>query len=372
MALAHDLVVRRGIAAAITGSGPANAGEWAAEWLLHATAGRVAVLLADRVATDSSRAAWPPEIAAHLSKLLGAAVLANAVRDAECARVFAALHLAGVHAIVFKGAALAHTIYRRPYLRQRVDTDILVAKPDLPSVDGTFAALGYSRPIETSGTLITQQSHFERTDACGIFHAWDVHWKVVNVHAVADSLTYADISRDGVAVPALGPVVAPSPPASLLLACLHRVAHHGDALDLCWLMDLHLLSGHLSSDDWRTFIELARARGIWTACAQSLARTREVFDTAVPSFVADALEDRPDDATRRLLDPALRQIDVVRADLAALPTWMARCQMLREHVFPPATFMVARYGVRRRATLPWWYVRRICAGGPKWLRRRRP
>jgi putative nucleotidyltransferase-like protein len=372
MEYARDHALTRSLASAIAGSGPARPDGDAREWLDHALRHRVHLLLADRIGANGRGSGWPPAIAAELSKLLGAAVLVDAVRHDECVGVFSALHARGIRAVVFKGGALAHTVYRVPYLRPRVDTDVLILKADLPAVERVFAARGYSRPIETSGALITQQCHFERLDRSGVVHAWDVHWKIVNVQAAADALTYEEICRDGVALPAIGSAVAPSTLAAMLLACLHRVAHHADAPDLLWLMDIHLLAGRLSEDEWRRLVALARERGVWAACARSLSRTRTVFDTLVPPFVAEALDAPGDDPSARLLDPGLRQIDLVRADLAALATWSARLRLVRQHVFPPAAFMMARYGVRRRAALPWWYIVRLWSGVPKWFRRLKP
>ena len=400
---ARDHALTRRLAGAIAGTGPARPEGGARAWVAAAERHRVHVLLAERALEQSSVAGrqssadgrqserpsgvggpasgaggpatdrgWPADVAASLSDMLAGAVLVDAVRHDEAVRVLSALHAAGVRAVVFKGGALAYTVYRRPYLRPRTDTDILIAKADLPAVERAFAALGYARPAETSGGLITQQCHFDRTDPSGIFHAWDVHWKVVNVQAVADALTYEEIVRDASALPALASALAPSTAASLVLACLHRVAHHGDSPNLLWLLDIHLLAGRMTAADWPPLVTNARARGVWAACAQSLSRARERFGTALPPAVAVAIDEPCDDATARFLDPGLRQIDVMRADLAALPTWSARCQLVREHVFPPAAFMAARYGVRHRVMLPWWYMRRLCAGGPKWFRRLRP
>lgn len=190
------------------------------------------------------------------------------------------------------------------------------------------------------------------------------------MQALAGALTYDEILREAVPVPALGATASsPCPVHALLLACLHRVAHHADSPELLWLMDIHLLAGRLSADEWRVLLELARARAIWGVCAHSLACARAAFHTTFPPPVLEALDERPDDRSRALLAPGLRQIDLLRADLAALRTWTARVRLVREHLLPPATFMAARYGVTHRVALPWFYVRRICRGVPKWFRR---
>jgi hypothetical protein len=333
-----------------------------AELFCTAEAHRVHLLLADRSqASNQARA------------LIAGAALTDAIRQREATRVFDALAAIGVTAIVIKGAALGHLLYRASYLRPRTDIDILIAETDLPRVMAAFAALGYARPVETPGALIAHQCHFDRVDANRVVHAWDVHWKIVNALAAADALRFDEMSRSGIPVPGLGPnVIAPSFVHSLLLACVHRVTHHADAPDLLWLLDTHLLAARLTDEDWRAFVSLARARGVWSACASTLRRTHDAFSTSLPAFVDAEIERDGPDRTTAFLKQDLRQIDVVRSDFAALGTWSARWTLIREHVFPPPSFIAARYGVRHRITLPWWYLRRMCVGGARWFRPLKP
>jgi hypothetical protein len=365
----HERARLRHLAAAIVGSAAAPPADEAAATIDLARRHRVHLALADRLFEDPLHGGWPDDRLAALTALTGASLLVEAVVHAESVAVLCALHARGLRPIVFKGGALAHTIYRRPHLRPRTDTDLLIPRSALPVVDQAFAALGYRKPVETSGELVTHQCHFEKAQGPGLLHAWDVHWKISNAQAVADALTFEEIGRDAVPIPSLDSVAAPSTFHALLLACLHRVAHHADAPDLLWLLDIHLLAGRMPHEEWPRFIALARSRAVWAACARSLAQTRDLFRTALPPFVVDAVDEPVDDPSARLLAPGLRQVDVLRADLAALPTWSARWRLIREHAFPPAAFMAARYGVHRPAALPWWYVRRICQGGPKWFRR---
>jgi hypothetical protein len=53
------------------------------------------------------------------------------------------------------------------------------------------------------------------------------------------------------------------------------------------------------------------------------------------------------------------------AEVGALPRWSARWQLLREHAFPPADYMLRKYETRRRWLLPALYVRRALG----WLTR---
>jgi len=69
------------------------------------------------------------------------------------------------------------------------------------------------------------------------------------------------------------------------------------------------------------------------------------------------------------LGPAVRQLDVLRDDIRALPSWRARLTLLKEHLFPGATYMRHGYAPGSSAPLVWLYLRRIVTGAPKWFRR---
>jgi hypothetical protein len=51
--------------------------------------------------------------------------------------------------------------------------------------------------------------------------------------------------------------------------------------------------------------------------------------------------------------------------------WLHRWRLLRMHVAPPAEYMRARFGARRRAWLPLLYLWRLIRGVPRALTRDR-
>jgi hypothetical protein len=267
---------------------------------------------------------------------------------------------------VIKGGSLAHTLYPRSYLRPRTDTDVLVDRGAVDFVARTLDGLGYEADVETDGTLSTAQRHFSRRDAHGVLHAWDVHWRISNAQAAARALSLEEITARGSRPAALGGLVAPGFADALLLACVHRIAHHHDAGHLLWLYDIHGLAGQLGAPEWDGFAERASRRGMSGACARSLAGAERLFGTAVPDR---AREWHRDAEPLAAFGPGWRQVDVLTDDLRALPTWSARCRLVREHLFPPPAFIEARYGATSRASLAGGYLRRILSGAPKWFRR---
>jgi hypothetical protein len=321
-----------------------------------ARAGRVELLLAAR------------QPGSDLAGEMRDAVALEAAREIDVRRLVEALAAAGVRPVLIKGAALAYTHYPRPDLRPRVDTDLIIPAEARSRAAAVLESHGYARAVETDGEWCVSQMHFERAAAASGRHAIDVHWRMSNVLAFADVLTYADLARDAVALPRLGPqALGPSTLHSLLLACVHRVAHHDNSTQLLWLYDIHVLTEALDDRQRDQFIAIAAARRVAAVCAAGLHAAAEAFGGQAGDLAA-RLDAAPQtiEPTAALLERDRRLVDVLAADIRALDGWRARARLLWEHVFPAPTYMRARYGTNR--PLPWVYLRRIVMGAPKWLR----
>jgi Uncharacterised nucleotidyltransferase len=308
-----------------------------------------------------------------------AAAAIGAAREVELRTVLAALAEAGARPILIKGAALAYTHYRRPELRPRDDTDMMIPAADREAVTRALAPLGYQRPPEADGELIIAQLHFDKHDRFGILHALDVHWRISNVRMFAGALTYEELACDAVPIPALGPHArGASARHSLLVACVHRVAHHADTRNLLWLYDIHLLARGGDAEP-AAFAALASARGMREVCARGLTLAAEAFGGIDPQWIAalSAPSRRGasggpggnDEPSAAFLGGRLSLADILKANLAATPGWTARVRLVCQHLFPQRAFIYERYGTRQPAALPFLYVHRIVSGVPKWFRR---
>jgi hypothetical protein len=287
----------------------------------------------------------------------------------DLSRLFERAHRHGVALLVLKGAALAYTHYRRPYLRPRNDIDLFLRRADLGQAEEILRALDFERAVEADAELWTGQRHYVRNTPTGAVFV-DLHWKVANARAFADALTFEDAWLRSVAVPALGQFARTlSAPDALLLACVHRVAHHQDRANLLWLWDIHLLASGLSAAEWEVFIDRSTRARMRLVCARGLTLAHECFDTAVPDTASEALEAPSDEPAAAFLRGGLRQIDVARADLATLTTWRQRFALVREHLFPPPAYMRTKYPRCPAVLLPFAYLHRIARGAPKWFER---
>jgi hypothetical protein len=297
---------------------------------------------------------------AHLS------VLSDAVRVRELIVVLRALEDADARPLVFKGAALAHTHYQASWQRPRCDADILIAPQSRTRVVEVLEALGYQRPPLISGDLVMYQTAFARIDHLGIEHALDIHWRVVNPQVVSQALTHEELVERSVMVRLQdGSMRVPSAVDSLLIACLHRV-HHPAFEQPCWIEDIHLLASRLDPSEWRAFTARATSRSIRALCLDGLRRAEEQFHTDLPPDVITVLSADTSEPSAVYLRHDLRPVDRLRADLRVLGPRQAT-RLIGEHLFPPASYMQAKYGIRSRAWLPAYYAMRVLNGMSKWL-----
>lgn len=332
---------------------------------------RVHLLLAARlqeICTDSD--SLPEDVAALIDDIRLEAIV-DELRVRELCRVAFALEDGGAQPVVFKGAALAHTHYAESWQRPHLDVDILIDPATREAAFDRLRALGYERPAFISGELVMHQAPFIRADELGVEHALDVHWRIANPQVVAIALSHAEIRERSQPVYLQSHTFrVPAPVDALLLACLHRAAHHNDTEELLWLYDIHLLASGLSPDDWAQFVERAVSRSVTAIVWRGMQLTIGRFRTQVPYEVITCLAEAPghaDEPSSLFLRKDLRKVDLLRSDLRALGP-RAGVRLVREHLFPPAQYMKDTYGVRSHALLPVFYVRRIVSGAAKWLK----
>jgi len=344
-----------------------------ARFLAVAARHRLRPLLAWRLRQTGELPSWPEPLRRPLVDAERVEAALEVVRRRELERVLGTFDVAGLPVLLLKGAAFAYGLYPEPWLRPRHDTDLLVRPAEVARAAGVLVDAGY-RPAElVSGELVMYQRTYERRDALGLRHDCDLHWKVANPQPFADLVSADELLREGEAV-SIGDghaARAPRPVHGLLLACLHRVSHHYDSGDLLWLHDIHLLADRVIGRGDAEFLALARRTGAGAICARGLRLASERFGTQVPSALLTDLETPPEGIPPLpdvYLKTGVRRIDVLMADLEALGSWRRRWRLVREHLFPPADYMLTHYGRSSRAMLPALYLWRIVRGAPRWFR----
>jgi hypothetical protein len=288
-------------------------------------------------------------------------------RREDLRAVLEALHARGVDTLIMKGSALAYEIYPAPELRPRGDTDLLIAPQNLDALREGMRALGYEQRTGSGDEHGLRQTLFKRGG-----HAYDVHWSVTNSPLFADMIRFGEARARAVALPEVSEHARGlSHVDALLLACIHRVAHHHDTERLLWLYDIALLRDRMPRDEHALFWKLAAERRVAGVCIRSIELANEWCGRAprheAQEFLADA-QLRADEPSRVYLDRELTYGRMMISDFGALP-WRARMRRLWQLALPPREFMRESFPDRGRFALPWLYVYRGARGIARLFRR---
>jgi hypothetical protein len=355
----------RAVAGRLTGASDYG-GVAFSDFVACARENRVHLMIAGNLCADAPRdaALW-----SALRVEYREAAAQDAAETSELRRLIDVASNHGVRPLLFKGAALAHRLYERSWERPRLDIDLFIAEGDAPAMRRALETAGYSRLPAVDGRLVTRQFQYARATPAGLQHQVDVHTALFNPPAFAHALEWRDADARAVAIPALGSHARTLSDAdALLVACLHRVAHHYDAPDLIWLCDIDRLARRLCADEWASFVSSAARARVRAVCESSLAAAARLFETPVPATVTASLAEAAGEPSASFLERGSGELHVQWLNLQHLAGWRARVMLVLEHVFPSRDYMRARYGAAGRWMLPACYVHRVCAGVPRWLR----
>lgn len=338
-----------------------------AEFLARSRRHRVQALLYHKLRSGRHWPHWPRSVRDGLRSDAIIQATIEAYRQSNVREALTALAEAGIPSLLMKGTALAYTIYPLPSLRPCHDTDLLVRDGDWKRVAELLRGVGYVQGIAIPGQLVSHQRMFARRNGPRSSHVLDVHRRILNAQSYASLLTFDALARSSIPVPALGPSArAPGTIHAMLLACLHRFAHHPEDDRLIWLYDVHLLGQAMTQKDWAQALRLARELGIAAICGQAIGAAAGRLGTVVPTEIAQGFEQSARSTQIPLLERRWQQL---LADLRALPDWRRRLRLLAEHALPPAQYMRNRYGCTHSCLLPWYYARRLVFGLCKLTRR---
>jgi hypothetical protein len=308
---------------------------------------------------------WP--VSASLRDTAIHAAAGETLRLADLRALLEAFAARGIRVIIIKGTGLAYDIYERPELRPRGDTDLLIDANDCDAMRALMHELGYESQLTSGDTLAVRQQSFRRDS-----HVYDVHWDVTNSPVVRDALPFAELVTRAIIVSRIGSHAwALSHTDALLLACLHRVAHHHDNERLIWLYDLHLMRERMSRDEHAAFWRLAAERRLVTICERSIALSEEWFGGESHDRASDWL--RGDDRVRHepsaaFLDRSRKRASVLADEMKALG-WRSRLRRLRELTLPPPSFIRQSFPAAPRVALPALYLWRSARGVMRLFRR---
>jgi len=317
-------------------------------------------LLRQHLKTTGAWERVPADIRSTLDERTRREVALEEIRKSETRAVFDSLSEAAVSALLLKGGALAYTHYATPWLRPRRDADVLVRKRDRELASGILERLGYERINSLSRDAVHTQWMFRRCRK-SVSHVVDLHWAVSNRPLFARTLSLGELLADARPIAALGAnVCGPGPVHALLLACIHRVAHHNDCDNLLWLYDIRLLTERMTIPEWKTFWNLATEKQVASLCAKTLALTDRYVGCVNPPQAPSAIVPRhhTNEPSARYLGGNQSAAHSLLLDVKDSQSYPARVRLLASHLFPDAAYMRAKYGARGQAALALAYARR--------------
>jgi hypothetical protein len=312
------------------------------------------------------------EAAAVVRTRASQAAGADVIREVELRRLVAAFGAAGIPPLLMKGAHLAYACYSRPDLRPRIDTDLLIAPLQREGAHAVLTGLGYGAVPQLASDLIMYQAPYALRRGGAIVHLVDVHWRISNAQRFGSVLAWDELRRDAEPLPSLGPeALGLGRVHALLLACVHRVAHHRDATRLIWSYDIHLLAAGFDGAAWERLVTLSEERGVAAACLRGLDVATGAFGTPVPAAVRERLgaAAAAEGGLPAYAASGGRHITRVWSDMRAMRSWSGAVRLARQHLLPPARYMRDVYAPESSAPLPALYVRRAWRGARRWLAR---
>lgn len=278
-------------------------------------------------------------------------------------------------AIVFKGSALAYTLYPVAAHRARGDTDLLVRPEALPMLDDALQSVGFCKQTTALGPLQSSAWLYALDGPSGMEHAIDLHWQIDSSTMISRLWPFPELLEHAVPLPALHPrALGTGLVDSLLIACFHRAKHqespyrtegvaHGETDRLIWLRDIHLLSGTLAPKDWAEVVASARMKGVPATLLDGLSASRTAFGTALPAEICDELRTLgcgEIDTYLAARGPMGRGWRTLRSEGLRRTAGVAR-----EMIFPPRAYM-REEAYPGGGFLPWLYLKRIV--GAVWTR----
>lgn len=232
-------------------------------------------------------------LAARMLELYHTETLQNLFLEAELQHVLHAFHEANIAIILFKGPALAYTVYPQPDLRTYHDLDMLIHEDDLPRARDLLADMGYTFYEEFRSNVTNDR----RRGYNFTLKAADSWLEVlIELHTaphdseIGMDFDVAALWANAQSITVLGePTLTMHPVDHLLYLCWHYRFHSFSRL--LWLYDLVMIvrSGG-ARFDWDMLIERARQQKLATTVYYCLTWCRDLFGVPVPERVWRALQ----------------------------------------------------------------------------------
>lgn len=309
----------------------------------------------------------PAALLPHIKQLKAMMVANDTLKQVELASLFEAFSLADLSAVLFKGSALAYSLYPKPWLRPRSDSDILVKPSDRPHVDSILRQLGYQKLFAIQGKYVSYQSTYGKALVGGSTINIDLHWQINNRQMFSNTFSVNQLIENGQQLshfgnmPLRSKISIPSAVDSLLIASVHRLGHHANEERLAWLYDIHLLAQQMSNEQWQRLCQQATSKRISAITLDALTTCQQLLATNIDQTVLKPLERSAASAepSRVFLNRELSERHFFWADVKSMPSLLAKFGFIRESILPAPDY------VRQQMNTRWaslGYLKRFLRG----------
>jgi hypothetical protein len=244
----------------------------------------------------SLRAACPGAVPAAILERLRERFRANAQRNlhhtAELLRLLGVFESHGIAAIPLKGPALAARAYGNLSLREFIDLDILVRRPDLARAAALLEAEGYTRAEQLGSgqeqAYIQAQHHysFVRDDMLIELH-FELRERFFGYLLDIDALW----SRAETTALAGRQVLGFCPEDVLVTLCMHGTGHCWERLS--WICDIAELVRVYPALEWQAILRRARELGSARMVGLGLFLAHALLGAALPAAALRAITSDP-------------------------------------------------------------------------------
>jgi Uncharacterised nucleotidyltransferase len=215
-------------------------------------------------------------------------MLQNLVLEGELQHLLHAFNQANIPLILFKGPALAYTVYPRPHLRTYHDIDALIQPGDLARAHDLLGELGYEAYEEYRANVLDKQrtgyNYTLKRPGSWLEVLLELH-TAPHAGEVASLFDREALWRKAQPIEVLGePTLTLHPVDHLLYLCWHYRFHWFTRL--IWLYDIVAMVRVLGPTfDWEALVQSAHRQRIATTLYYCLSWCRDLFSVAMPAEV---------------------------------------------------------------------------------------
>jgi len=304
-----------------------------------------------------------PELARLIDQRKTMMVANELLKQRALTELFSTLSTSGLDRIIlFKGTALAYSVYPEPWLRPRSDVDCLIDHPQLDQFEDVLTTLGYQKQFAIEGKYLSYQTTFSKALSGQSTIHLDLHWRINNRQTLAHAFNVGELLQNAQTLSAFDTAVKiPSPVDSLLIAALHRLGHHHGEERLAWLYDIHLLTQTLNTDAWPQLAQTALNKQLAGVTLDALQYCQQLLNTDVPPDTVTELElaSQKTEPSQIFLQRDLPEWRYFLHDLKGLPSLAQKLRVTFEHLLPSPGYI--RQRMRTRSAVV-GYIKRLLRG----------